>query len=92
MPASTINPLIGRLRFTIPVSSCGASRVNVAAAVNDNAPSPPIMKPSRDSRRVESISLTITAGVTARIAAPSGTPMPSRIRRDSAIPPRSGTP
>ncbi len=71
MPASTIRLSIGRL-LTMPVPNCGASRVNVAAAVKVSAPSAPIMKPSNASRVGGRSSRTITAGISIRITPPSG--------------------
>ena len=91
MPASTIRLSIGRL-LTTPVPNCGASRVSVAAAVNESAPSAPIMKPSRASRVGGRSSRTITAGISIRIIPPSGMPMPSRSMRTPTRPLPSAMP
>lgn len=92
IPASTNSPDIGRLRATMPVVSCGANRVSVAAAVNAVAPSAPIMNPSNDSRVGGRTSRISTAGMTISTRPPTGTPRPLRNSRYPVMPEPSGTP
>ncbi len=64
--------LTGRSQAVTPVSSCGASRVSVAAAVKLIAPHAPITNPSNDSRVPGRTNRITTAGVNMSTAARIG--------------------
>ena len=72
IPASTKRTLTGRSQAVTPVSSCGASRVSVAAAVKQIAPHAPITNPSNDSRVPGRTNRITTAGISMSTAATIG--------------------
>ena len=91
-PACTISPGTGLAWANSPVVNCGASRTNVAAAVNASAPSAPITNPSNDSRVADGTSRTMTAGTTIRSIPTVGMAKPAPKRWCKASPTDIGTP